>query len=622
MESPIISIKDLTYRYRGQKRNAIEHITLDVMPGEFIAIMGASEAGKSTLAACINGLIPHFFRGKFSGEVEVCGKNTCSSRVAEMAEVTGMVFQDFEAQLFSTNVELEVAFGLENFNVPRDEISRRVNEALQFVGLEGLRRRSPATLSGGQKQKLAIASVLAMYPKILVMDEPTTDLDPISKAGIFEIANHLRQRDDLTLLVVEHETEEVLTAQKIALLDEGKLIRLAPAQELLREVDLLESHGVMPLGVTKYFYHMGIKNDAPLNVDDGIKKFHERQWHLSDPVYETLKNQERAREQKYGAPLIRCENLQFAYPNGTHALKGIDLEIRRGEMVAIVGQNGSGKTTLLKMVNRLIEPSAGRIYLDGVDIQTLPVTQLRRRIGYVIQQVGLFPHLTVAKNIAVVPELLGWPREKIEARIDELLDMVHLPRSFRQRYPAQLSGGQQQRVGLARALAADPEVLLMDEPFGAIDAITRTSLQDQVLELQRRLRKTILFVTHDVDEALKLADRILVLNQGRLVQFDTPCALLNRPADAFVRRLLNTEDRIRQLGLMRVETVMSPLRRVNGWAHQPRLPIESDLRQALSVLLQPGVESVIVMDSAGQPRGQITFEDLRQRLGCRPEGAP
>ncbi|WP_322807534.1 ABC transporter ATP-binding protein [Thermanaerothrix sp.] len=319
---------------------------------------------------------------------------------------------------------------------------------------------------------------------------------------------------------------------------------------------------------------------------------------------------------------IEFRGVTKRYPNApSPAVDNISLRIEDGEFVVLLGPSGCGKTTLLKMVNRLIEPSAGHIYLDGVDIQTLPVTQLRRRIGYVIQQVGLFPHLTVAKNIAVVPELLGWPREKIEARIDELLEMVHLPRHFRQRYPAQLSGGQQQRVGLARALAADPEVLLMDEPFGAIDAITRASLQDQVLELQRRLHKTILFVTHDVDEALKLADRILVLNQGRLVQFDTPCALLTRPADAFVRRLLNTEDRIRQLGLLRVETVMSPLQRVNGWAHQPRLPIGSDLRQALSALLQPGVASVVVTDPEGQPRGQITFEDLRQRLGCRLEEA-
>ncbi|MFZ6019635.1 MAG: ABC transporter ATP-binding protein, partial [Chloroflexota bacterium] len=213
---------------------------------------------------------------------------------------------------------------------------------------------------------------------------------------------------------------------------------------------------------------------------------------------------------------IKFVNVSKQYP-GTPApaVDNITLEIPEGSIVVLLGPSGCGKTTLLKMVNRLHEPTAGKILLDGVDIQSIPINQLRRNIGYVIQQVGLFPHLTIAKNIAVVPELLGWERQRINQRVDELLDLIHLPLDYRNRYPAQLSGGQQQRVGLARALAADPQVMLMDEPFGAIDAITRASLQDQLLELQRRLKKTILFVTHDVEEALKIADEIIVLEKGR-----------------------------------------------------------------------------------------------------------
>lgn len=312
---------------------------------------------------------------------------------------------------------------------------------------------------------------------------------------------------------------------------------------------------------------------------------------------------------------IQFLNVSKHYP-GTPApaVDNITLEIPEGSIVILLGPSGCGKTTLLKMVNRLHEPTAGKILLDGVDIQSIPVNQLRRNIGYVIQQVGLFPHLTIAKNIAVVPELLGWDRQRINQRVDELLDLIHLPLDYRNRYPAQLSGGQQQRVGLARALAADPQVMLMDEPFGAIDAITRASLQDQLLELERRLKKTILFVTHDVEEALKLADEIIVLDKGRLVQKDTPCNLLANPANDFVRQLLSSDDRIRQLSLVRVETVMQPLDPTIPPNQLPRVPLGTDLKQVLSMMLAPKADVVLVTQDE-KPVGLITFEELR-KVGC------
>jgi osmoprotectant transport system ATP-binding protein len=242
----------------------------------------------------------------------------------------------------------------------------------------------------------------------------------------------------------------------------------------------------------------------------------------------------------------------------------------------------------------------------------------RRQIGYVIQQVGLFPHMTVAQNVAVVPDLLKWEQQRMDARIDELLDLVGLPpREFRKRYPSQLSGGQQQRVGLARALAADPKVMLMDEPFGAIDAITRSSLQEEMLRLQQRLHKTVLFVTHDVDEALRLADRIVIMRAGQVVQYDEPCVLLNNPADEFVRELLNSDDRVRQLSMLRVESAMIPL--TPGFIPQgePSLPAGADLRRALSLLLQPRVSSVLVQRD-GQFVGRVTLAHLRE-AGCDGE---
>ncbi len=221
------------------------------------------------------------------------------------------------------------------------------------------------------------------------------------------------------------------------------------------------------------------------------------------------------------------------------AVDHVSLRIAQGELVTILGSSGCGKTTLLKMINRLYEPTSGEIRLLGQDIRDRDVAELRRGIGYVIQQVGLFPHRTVAQNIATVPRLLGWSDEKIRARTRELLDLVELePDSFINRYPSQLSGGQQQRVGLARALAVDPEVMLLDEPFGAIDAITRMNLQDQLIRIHGGLKKTFIFVTHDINEAFKLGTRVIVMSEGRIIQFDTPRNIVRRPADEFVARLI------------------------------------------------------------------------------------
>jgi len=286
-----------------------------------------------------------------------------------------------------------------------------------------------------------------------------------------------------------------------------------------------------------------------------------------------------------------------------------------GALVALIGPSGCGKTTLLKMVNRLYEPSQGRIELDGVDIRTLEPTALRRQIGYVIQQVGLFPHLTVAQNIAVVPQLLGWSEDAIRARVNELLALVELPpEQYCSRYPAQLSGGQQQRVGVARALAGDPAVVLMDEPFGALDAMIRRALQDALQRLQQLLRKTILFVTHDVDEALRLADKIVVLRAGRVVQAATPYELLAHPADAFVRELLGADDMMRRLSLLRVAQVMTPLPSRAYMGDVPVITAQADLRVALSAMLQANVSALTVLGADGASQGRLTLEQLRGAL--------
>jgi osmoprotectant transport system ATP-binding protein len=320
---------------------------------------------------------------------------------------------------------------------------------------------------------------------------------------------------------------------------------------------------------------------------------------------------------------IQFDDVSLRFAGGGHpAVNRVTCQVSAGEIVVILGPSGCGKTTLLKMVNRLYEPTGGNIFLDGVNIRKLKATKLRQQIGYVIQQSGLFPHMTVANNVAVVPKLLGWGKPQIQARIDQLLDLVKLPPGeFRDRYPAQLSGGQQQRVGIARALAGNPGIMLMDEPFGAIDAITRAALQDEILRLQGQLKKTILFVSHDVEEALRLADRILIMRQGEVVQFDTPFNLLTQPADEFVHTLLGADDMVRQLGLLRASSAMMALPPNYSNGHNPTLSHRDSLRDALSLILKTGAPALTVLEE-GNPVGLLTLDHIRESAVVGPGPGP
>jgi osmoprotectant transport system ATP-binding protein len=297
------------------------------------------------------------------------------------------------------------------------------------------------------------------------------------------------------------------------------------------------------------------------------------------------------------------------------AVKNVNLEVEAGEFVVFLGTSGCGKTTLLKMVNRLYEQTEGVIFVNGKDTREVFVNDLRREIGYVIQQSGLFPHMTVEQNIAVVPEMLEWEKTKINQRIDELLDLVHLdPQIYRKRYPRQLSGGQQQRIGLARALAADPHFMLMDEPFGAIDAITRTKLQDELIYIQRKLHKTILFVTHDVDEALRLADKIVIMKDGEVVQYDTPLNIIAHPKNDFVKDLMGGEDIIRQISLINVKAAMERTIHVQKDANAHKISDKEDLKQALSLMLRTGAEVLHVVDENDQIIGLLSLSHMQDLL--------
>ena len=370
------------------------------------------------------------------------------------------------------------------------------------------------------------------------------------------------------------------------------------------------------------------------------------------------------RESAAEAAAVRYEHVTKRYPGQDRpAIQDLNLEVPAGDICVLVGPSGCGKTTAMRMVNRTVEITEGDILVGGTSVREREPAQLRREIGYVIQEVGLFPHRTVAANIATVPELLGWPRERREARVHELLDLIRLDQDFAGRYPAQLSGGQQQRVGVARALAADPRVMLMDEPFGAIDPITRDQLQNEFLRLQGEIRKTVLFVTHDIDEAIKMGDRVAVLKEGgRLAQYATPAELLMAPADDFVEDFVGADRALKRLALMRVRDIdlwEAPLafvgqatgevraklegaevphallvdsrRRPLGWlserdlagdlvpehpdsSPEPVLDLDDVMRDALAELLRSGAQYAPVADDSGVVAGVLSIEIITEFL--------
>jgi osmoprotectant transport system ATP-binding protein len=307
-----------------------------------------------------------------------------------------------------------------------------------------------------------------------------------------------------------------------------------------------------------------------------------------------------------GEVMIRLENISKTFPGTDEpAVKDLSMDIYEGEIVVLVGPSGCGKTTTMKMINRIIEPSSGKIFLEGEDVTSANPDKLRRRIGYVIQQIGLFPHMTIADNIATVPKMLGWDKQRISDRVDELLETVGINQSYRDRYPKELSGGQRQRIGVARAMAADPPVLLMDEPFGAIDPITRDRLQDEFLRLQEDIKKTIVFVTHDIDEAVKMGDRIAILqDQSVIAQYDTPENILTDPASEFVEDFIGSGASIKRLSLSQVKDIEP-----SNW---PVAGLDDSHDSVREKMRESGKDYVLLLDDQRRPKRWVNIEDIER----------
>ena len=507
-----ISIEDFTFHYRGQDRPALEHIHAQAEEGTSVVVMGHGGAGKSTLCCALNGLVPGFFRGRVQGRVVVKGREVGRHKVAEMSRVVGLVLQDFEAQLFSTNVELEMAFGPENQCLAPAEIKKRVDHYLEFVGLEKLRRREPASLSGGQKQRLAIGSILAMEPEILVMDEPTTDLDPLGRQEVLSVAGDLRKTGRV-LLIVDHEPETAEYADQIWLMKDGRIVAKGKPAEVLGDIPKLESCGVKVPPLVELFSSLGWPG-SPLTVKEAIALIQKGDW--AKPG--RLKPRESCERNSPGPAVLQAEGLGYLYP--THhieALQKVDLSIHEGEFVALLGQNGSGKTTLAKHFNGLLKPTSGRLLLKGKATYQYSHLEIARLVGYVVQNPDhqIFSK-TVYEEVGFGLRMLGEDPKTIQDRVSEVLEVVGL-QGYEHKIPFALTKGERQRLAVASVLAVRPQVVVLDEPTTGLD----NRQQRDLMEMLRRLNQsghTVIIITHSMDVAAEYANRVVVLKNGVILR--------------------------------------------------------------------------------------------------------
>jgi energy-coupling factor transporter ATP-binding protein EcfA2 len=578
---PAILIHDLHYAYPspvhgGAAVQVLRGVNLQVGRGEFVALLGRVGAGKTTLCMALNGLVPHATGGSFRGDVMVLGRNTKQHPVADLARSVGLVFQDPETQLTQMRVEDEIAFGLENLGVPSEEIEARVTWALNAVGLADYRDRSPLRLSGGEKQRVAIASMLAMRPQVLVLDEPTANLDPAGKAELFNLLARLARERQMTILLASQELERVARyADRILALQDGQIGLDGPPAEVFSQVARLQEWGVGVPQLAELAHLLARQTGRPFNfirMGQAYTQLRAEQSAMSSsknnlrtsagraPTPDALAvlpeeppplvgthtwtgalpesaGQADGREvpasvtpgvRNAGSPQsqIVLEGVSFSYPDGTPALRDVNLTVGTGEFVALLGPNGSGKTTLAKHLNGLLKPARGHVLLDGRETRAARVAELARQVGYVFQNPDhqIFA-ATVGEEVAFGLRLQGMSPSSVAERVSEVLAAFGLDAQL-DLPPALLGWGQRRRMALAAVLATQPRILILDEPTGGLDHRSRQELMATVAAFNRAGR-TVILITHDMRLVAECASRAVVLAGGRVDFDDTPRALFD-----------------------------------------------------------------------------------------------
>jgi len=526
-----IKLENLTYSYPYSDSQVLSDINLELKKGEFVLLVGPSGCGKSTLVRCLNRLIPEISGGSFSGRVLLQGKDLKNEKIRKLALEVGMVFQNPETQLFRMTVAEDISFGPENLGLPIIEVLSRVEKALKAVRLEKLRNHFIFTLSGGEKQRTAIGGNLAMDPEILVLDEPTSDLDPAGTQEVLELLRKLNEEKQTTLILIEHKLDLVFEmADRMLVMDKGRLIFDGkPFEILCREEVTLKKLGIHPPQLTEIAHMLGMDYEVSIvpSYENVLKRLAEL---LQVPATRQLENHKWQKPETSSSilpseenlPFVRIENLCYRLEDGSEILKNINLDIKSGEFLALLGHNGAGKTTLAGHLIGFYRPSFGRILINGKDIERYSTAQLSKKVGYLFQNPDSQIFMdSVIKEVRFGLENVGIPKEEIEKLVNESLETMELS-AYKDRHPHSLSRGQRQRLAVASILALEPDLLVLDEPTTGQDRGHILKFLNKIRELNK-LGKTVILITHDMELVAEYAERVVVMKQGRIL-LDGPTA--------------------------------------------------------------------------------------------------
>ncbi len=503
-----ITLNAVSFQYRRTEHKALDNVDLRVRPGSFIGIVGRNRAGKSTLVSTINRIVPKLFSGDFEGAVSVFGEDIGDRDVAEMTRRVGMVFQDFETQLFSTSVRLEAAYVMENLGMPRKHMETQTAYWLDTLGLSAYADCEPTELSGGRKQRLALASVLAADPDILILDEPTTDLDPVSARDLMEfLKKHTRK--GRTIICVTHDLESLAEADEIHIMSGGRIVVSGPPEKIIGDANILKKHGLRAPQIVDLFSRLEIETPCfnPTKAYNilkhrGYRATADTPMPSDEPIQENI--------------LCAANDIEFGYRAGVKVLKGINFNVRPGEFVAILGQNGSGKTTLLRHLAGIEKPWTGSASVAGEESSVIPPAKLATKIGMIFQNPDhqIFCQ-TCLEEVAFGLKNIQAPEDQIDARALEALRVVGLEECADDD-PFAMTKGDRKKLAVASVLACKPQILLLDEPTTGLDAVEQQALMDMI---QRLLRKdhAVIFVTHCMDLAVQYADRFVLMADGEIV---------------------------------------------------------------------------------------------------------
>lgn len=520
----MIDIKNLTYTYQNMSEPTLRDIDLHIDDGEFVLLLGASGSGKSTLIQCLNGLVPKVTNGNLEGEIVINGKDVRDYKVHQMASDVGIIFQNPDTQLFSLTVVKDIAFGPENLGMPKEEILGRIDRAMHTVGMEDMRDRFIFTLSGGEKQRVAIAGTLAMEPHVMVLDEPTSDLDPVGTGEVLSLVRRLNQEKDMTIILIEHKIDEVVhLADRVVVMDRGKIIMDDTPDKIFGDGhDQLKSIGIALPQLSEIIHAMkngsgDFEGDLPTGSSYNTMLSRLCQLLRDKPAniarFRTAHTPHTITAQK---PKIEIKNLRHTFEDGKVGLDGINLVIPEGDFVALIGHNGAGKTTLINHLIGFLKPDSGTIFIDGNDISGMRVATLAQSVGYLFQNPDnqIFTD-SVIRELEFGLENIKLSDTAIEERVNHAISMMELE-EFRDRHPHSLSRGQRQRLAVASILAMEPDIIVLDEPTTGQDWGHVNKFLQQIRHLNE-LGKTIILVTHDMNLVAEYARRTVVMDNGKIV---------------------------------------------------------------------------------------------------------